>query len=215
MTISPTGWESFIIHLDILNHHGAGLTSTLRIFHYSPWYTYFPGTPCLHPVENLSLFTLIYLDRYQRARDYGWESFIIHLDILIPSRPSRSIALRIFHYSPWYTYATRREACTWVENLSLFTLMYLPDFDTTAPGGWESFIIHLDILRGSCAPTHPRVENLSLFTLIYLRRLRKDWRMSWESFIIHLDILIVLFQAFVHLLRIFHYSPWYTYDLRS
>ena len=35
--------------------------------------------------------------------------------------------LRIFHYSPWYTYCARVYREGYVENLSLFTLVHLSD----------------------------------------------------------------------------------------
>ena len=146
---SNTGWESFIIHLDILNRPWREAKESLRIFHYSPWYTYRLGVVDLRGVENLSLFTLIYLALACTPFSYRWESFIIHLDILnapggLPLHP-----LRIFHYSPWYTYCALTSHCCAVENLSLFTLIYLGAQPHQLQSGWESFIIHLDILRRS------------------------------------------------------------------
>ena len=140
----------------------------LRIFHYSPWYTYWQATLRAPLVENLSLFALIYLCTRGVVLSICWESFIIRLDILKKSCSVMGFSLRIFHYSPWYTYF-------WVRHL----------------------------LAG--------VENLSLFALIYLTsaRWRRFW--SWESFIIRLDILTPRDQPVRWALRIFHYSPWYTY----
>ena len=120
-----SGWESFIIHLDILTYTHPTPTNKLRIFHYSPWYTYPAGLEPVHLVENLSLFTLIYLDDLLTPQPHSWESFIIHLDILISHAAATFPRLRIFHYSPWYTYQQRRRDRRIVENLSLFTLIYL------------------------------------------------------------------------------------------
>ena len=183
-----SGWESFIIHLDILMHRSSACRWPLRIFHYSPWYTYSCAYEELYTVENLSLFALIYLVTVDIEALAGWESFIIRLDILtkkgIPA-PARwesfiirldilihvyslmRTGLRIFHYSPWYTYTSKSTRKITVENLSLFALIYLLESLTIGAHGWESFIIRLDIL----IDRHRQCE----------RRL-----------------------------RIFHYSPWYT-----
>ena len=148
-------WESFIIHLDILNKLPALLETLLRIFHYSPWYTYPHRIHKPRRVENLSLFTLIYLESRFRCRHHRWESFIIHLDILTRDVLMAIAPLRIFHYSPWYTYAEARTAEEQVENLSLFTLIYLRPWDSRRKLRWESFIIHLDILiRKENKPMH-------------------------------------------------------------
>ena len=119
------GWESFIIRLDILTRQRASSVSRLRIFHYSPWYTYARSWFRFTSVENLSLFALIYLSGSSWSQCAGWESFIIRLDILRSSSSSSWWALRIFHYSPWYTYAFFAAAIRSVENLSLFALIYL------------------------------------------------------------------------------------------
>ena len=97
------GWESFIIRLDILTRQRASSVSRLRIFHYSPWYTYARSWFRFTSVENLSLFALIYLPAWKPLNRASWESFIIRLDILSPKMVRASIPLRIFHYSPWYT----------------------------------------------------------------------------------------------------------------
>ena len=146
--VRPHGcWESFIIRLDILNKTERLNTAALRIFHYSPWYTYSRQAAGMHLVENLSLFALIYLnDLLARARR-GWESFIIRLDILTLFGFCRLGGLRIFHYSPWYTYAVEPRASNSVENLSLFALIYLLPLSSTGWLSWESFIIRLDILK--------------------------------------------------------------------
>ena len=208
----------------------------LRIFHYSPWYTYsvFAGRRC--GVENLSLFALIYLVHVYVAPIGCWESFIIRLDILIPPRRAHLAPLRIFHYSPWYTYGGHPGASRLVENLSLFALIYLPPPTGPSPQSWESFIIRLDILTQRLleywaqlrifhySPWYTYemkqlnakvVENLSLFALIYLADPVPRRSQCWESFIIRLDILnIEDFQSALKL-RIFHYSPWYTYERPS
>ena len=225
-------WESFIIHLDILSNLIHQAAHKLRIFHYSPWYTYWSAILHGYWVENLSLFTLIYLARPGERWPRGWESFIIHLDILKQWSQKHVSWLRIFHYSPWYTYHLTISGLDTVENLSLFTLIYLTIFETSRNTSWESFIIHLDILNprlderagvlrifhyspwytyGWCSAVRRYVENLSLFTLIYLRLARACLLVGWESFIIHLDILIGDFDPSTPSLRIFHYSPWYTY----
>ena len=204
----------------------------LRIFHYSPWYTYDRPLRGRPDVENLSLFTLIYLRWPERTSHHGWESFIIHLDILNWKWPVHQQQLRIFHYSPWYTYLHTPNTYKQVENLSLFTLIYLPCWTWACPSSWESFIIHLDILRRPPHPPTPqlrifhyspwytyksrrryipKVENLSLFTLIYLSTTTQGPTDRWESFIIHLDILNLIAPHLTRGLRIFHYSPWYTY----
>ena len=161
-------------------------------------------------VENLSLFALIYLSLCQSSYSLSWESFIIRLDIL--NERSRGVRewLRIFHYSPWYTYPPPRIALMPVENLSLFTLIYLKlRYDLQQ--------LELRIFHYSPWYTYrqrgfrfPRVENLSLFTLIYLTQPNHSLTQSWESFIIHLDILNTYPAPRQHPLRIFHYSPWYT-----
>ena len=161
----------------------------LRIFHYSPWYTYKVLYCHATAVENLSLFALIYLVRGRVRRVFRWESFIIRLDILIYAIQCLLGLLRIFHYSPWYTYCQLVNCCLPVENLSLFALIYLTYPDCVTFGCWESFIIRLDILTYQVLTgfqklrifhyspwyTYPRthqgarrVENLSLFALIYL-----------------------------------------------
>ena len=139
-------WESFIIRLDILRRWRLVRAGLLRIFHYSPWYTYAHPCPWASRVENLSLFALIYLNRRFPWWWKSWESFIIRLDILTLGRFCNWTPLRIFHYSPWYTYCwlTRRAWC--VENLSLFALIYLPNPEDRRRTRWESFIIRLDIL---------------------------------------------------------------------
>ena len=119
------GWESFIIRLDILTAHDRHIPRRLRIFHYSPWYTYCSRPARIAPVENLSLFALIYLRRETEYRLPGWESFIIRLDILSPWDWVPPPRLRIFHYSPWYTYSPQTSLLSAVENLSLFALIYL------------------------------------------------------------------------------------------
>ena len=119
------GWESFIIRLDILTAHDRHIPRRLRIFHYSPWYTYCSRPARIAPVENLSLFALIYLRRETEYRLPGWESFIIRLDILTRHKQACYPRLRIFHYSPWYTYKSWIRTKWWVENLSLFALIYL------------------------------------------------------------------------------------------
>ena len=230
------GWESFIIRLDILSATPHNLWGWLRIFHYSPWYTYSSSSNDSSNVENLSLFALIYLDSVIIEESSSWESFIIRLDILIARRLRAVELLRIFHYSPWYTYALIGSVLVCVENLSLFALIYLIQPPAPAAAGWESFIIRLDILMGSIAyslavlrifhysPWYtywpvwwngPHVENLSLFALIYLDSHDKAGFRSWESFIIRLDILTAQSQKTRYPLRIFHYSPWYTYTWRS
>ena len=160
-------WESFIIRLDILIQSLQAAAVVLRIFHYSPWYTY-TAAPCSPgTVENLSLFALIYLRRAPRCLKARWESFIIRLDILTATDWAFTAELRIFHYSPWYTYTTPPGVLSSVENLSLFALIYLRNEAAEREGCWESFIIRLDIL-------------------------------SWPG------------SASESVLRIFHYSPWYT-----
>ena len=146
--VLPRGkrWESFIIRLDILNYSKTCRAVQLRIFHYSPWYTYFQATMHQLCVENLSLFALIYLHTLPRLPSSCWESFIIRLDILNGGSQSALRWLRIFHYSPWYTYEDRARAVDAVENLSLFALIYLRGADKSGNVCWESFIIRLDIL---------------------------------------------------------------------
>ena len=122
---SSTCWESFIIHLDILKNVCVDIWGPLRIFHYSPWYTYRTQKLDKWIVENLSLFTLIYLEFLNLSCTISWESFIIHLDILSPKMQVAVTLLRIFHYSPWYTYEPHPAGEQFVENLSLFTLIYL------------------------------------------------------------------------------------------
>ena len=160
-------WESFIIHLGTLSFNTQRAAAELRIFHYSPWYTYLKAVSHLCWVENLSLFTLVHLFRPRLASRLGWESFIIHLGTLSCARPVVPRSLRIFHYSPWYTYLKSPGGRAGVENLSLFALIYLPVIAFGYPSGWESFIIRLDILKFAGS-------------------------------------------SFSSLLRIFHYSPWYT-----
>ena len=143
---SLLSWESFIIHLDILTLWQMRCTGVLRIFHYSPWYTYPSGSAERSQVENLSLFTLIYLATRSTNFTRGWESFIIHLDILTIALLMSMLWLRIFHYSPWYTYIFLVVFESTVENLSLFTLIYLYQPYQPVTPRWESFIIHLDIL---------------------------------------------------------------------
>ena len=166
----------------------------LRVFHYSPWYAYFQLRCVHHRVKNLSLFALIYLSLcslqiYSLRIDGRWESFIIRLDILSSMVHDWHDWLRIFHYSPWYTYRVEAVHHVGVENLSLFALIYLCFARIRCWGGWESFIIRLDILRkvrrrhyerlrifhyspwytyGAPITMRPIVENLSLFALIYL-----------------------------------------------
>ena len=161
------GWESFIIRLDILTPRCAAVGNPLRIFRYSPWYTYRASRWVHHHVENLSLFALIYLPVLIDYGAEGWESFIIRLDILSSGSSAVTVKLRIFHYSPWYTYNFLLQDGRGVENLSLFALIYLTATHDGAPPGWESFIIRLDIL-------------------------------------------IQILESLLSLLRIFHYSPWYT-----
>ena len=163
-----TSWESFIIRLDILNNPIFSVDLELRIFHYSPWYTYRNITMRPTPVENLSLFALIYLDSGNSAWRPSWESFIIRLDILTHSLQAQFPSLRIFHYSPWYTYDRRSWTTHTVENLSLFALIYLALRLYPTWTCWESFIIRLDILNICGHPIDYAVENLSLFALIYL-----------------------------------------------
>ena len=139
-------WESFIIHLDILSGGLLAILTELRIFHYSPWYTYWSMQTLRTWVENLSLFTLIYLAAKPPTQTDSWESFISHLDILTSTVITPDPPLRIFHYSPWYTYGEAHEWEWQVENLSLFTLIYLWPAATRQTRCWESFIIHLDIL---------------------------------------------------------------------
>ena len=122
---SPRCWESFITRLDILNWTRTYSTRGLRIFHYSPWYTYLSSSRFGSVVENLSLFTLIYLLAENLSLALGWESFIIRLDILTLASAGSTWKLRIFHYSPWYTYALTGIRLHLVENLSLFALIYL------------------------------------------------------------------------------------------
>ena len=160
-------WESFIIRLDILNKTFDPHEILLRIFHYSPWYTYHAWNAHRSSVENLSLFALIYLLQAALDAISCWESFIIRLDILTAWMPVRMVWLRIFHYSPWYTYALLSAHAEQVENLSLFALIYLPPVILIGEDCWESFIIRLDILRRAARIALP-------------------------------------------VLRIFHYSPWYT-----
>ena len=119
-------WESFIIRLDILRH----------------------GLACLRTlVENLSLFALIYLFTPLETEEISWESFIIRLDILSEVSLCMVVLLRIFHYSPWYTYQPAQQRSGKVENLSLFALIYLPPRIKRDGWCWESFIIRLDILN--------------------------------------------------------------------
>ena len=228
------GWESFIIRLDILTPRCAAVGNPLRIFRYSPWYTYRASRWVHHHVENLSLFALIYLPVLIDYGAEGWESFIIRLDILSSGSSAVTVKLRIFHYSPWYTYNFLLQDGRGVENLSLFALIYLNLRSRRPYRRWESFIIRLDILNRHSrwraaglrifhySPwyTYPNprksaesVENLSLFALIYLYWLTLPDLSSWESLIIRLDILIHTPLALDTMLRIFHYSPWYTYRL--
>ena len=141
------GWESFIIRLDILKRRPADHHQMLRIFHYSPWYTYAHRISIKDTVENLSLFALIYLAVPLRFLVNRWESFIIRLDILTVRARCSTTPLRIFHYSPWYTYQTPQPHPKTVENLSLFALIYLIATGENRTNGWESFIIRLDILK--------------------------------------------------------------------
>ena len=203
-------WESFIIRLDILMRVLFLFIDELRIFHYSPWYTYVASIPCGKTVENLSLFALIYLLRWDWSQSLRWESFIIRLDILRGDILTARYRLRIFHYSPWYTYQRNPSAPAWVENLSLFALIYLYPKCWSYSLGWESFIIRLDILIPWARQPPRVVENLSLFALIYLSRIPFSTLRSWESFIIRLDILTGPVGGVTVRLRIFHYSPWYT-----
>ena len=206
-------------------------TALLRIFHYSPWYTYRGASRVFVCVENLSLFALIYLSSSSTWRAGSWESFIIRLDILSRWAVSFQRELRIFHYSPWYTYPPPAAGEFCVENLSLFALIYLTDALIRHGARWESFIIRLDILTGPgdapkvalrifhYSPWYTylcvdacgqKVENLSLFALIYLGCWKHAASWSWESFIIRLDILNIQMTDAQAMLRIFHYSPWYT-----
>ena len=226
------GWESFIIRLDILTPRCAAVGNPLRIFRYSPWYTYRASRWVHHHVENLSLFALIYLPVLIDYGAEGWESFIIRLDILTGRVGEYITMLRIFHYSPWYTYNFLLQDGRGVENLSLFALIYLNLRSRRPFRRWESFIIRLDILNRHSrwraaglrifhySPwyTYPNprksaesVENLSLFALIYLSKSSKVCWVCWESFIIRLDILSCAHFSPREELRIFHYSPWYTY----
>ena len=149
-TCAWTGcWESFIIRLDILMGSPPCRSRRLRIFHYSPWYTYQVRHIRVDEVENLSLFALIYLSAAFWTRASCWESFIIRLDILISADVPFDAALRIFHYSPWYTYAVDGDGAAGVENLSLFALIYLRWRGNPPDTGWESFIIRLDILKNA------------------------------------------------------------------
>ena len=118
-------WESFIIRLDILTCDSSRTRLWLRIFHYSPWYTYPQPLIQATGVENLSLFALIYLTSPTPHTPFGWESFIIRLDILTSPPHPPPQWLRIFHYSPWYTYSACGARAKTVENLSLFALIYL------------------------------------------------------------------------------------------
>ena len=156
-------WESFIIRLDILNCLHDAADRMLRIFHYSPWYTYTNTLPVSLKVENLSLFALIYLNQFINHQINRWESFIIRLDILNTCTGRVSGVLRIFHYSPWYTYGYVNIMPELVENLSLFALIYLIVKSTLTPRGWESFIIRLDILnvKDDYAPRPLRIFHYS------------------------------------------------------
>ena len=205
-----TCWESFIIRLDILIHRPAQPKAKLRIFHYSPWYTYTSPTRTKPHVENLSLFALIYLWAATHRTGRCWESFIIRLDILKIRSRSGTISLRIFHYSPWYTYAGIGAWCFGVENLSLFALIYLKGGHHATVRRWESFIIRLDILR-TCAPPFRCMLRIFHYSPWYTYR-AGYWRRypGWESFIIRLDILKIQSSTGSAVLRIFHYSPWYT-----
>ena len=206
-----TGWESFIISLDILIARMDEARIMLRIFHYQPWYTY-PRLPLVEVhVENLSLSALIYLNLRIHALLARWESFIISLDILTRICLYRCSRLRIFHYQPWYTYRCETSGMDEVENLSLSALIYLAISAALRATSWESFIISLDILTRTgwaCSRalrifhyqpwyTYPHrtqpqhnVENLSLSALIYLNLRIHPLLTGWESFIISLDILI-------------------------
>ena len=141
-----------------------------------------------------------------------WESFIIRLDILRVGIVELQDLLRIFHYSPWYTYQRLFQQQVFVENLSLFALIYLGSTRLSAGNSWESFIIRLDILIGLSSGWREYVENLSLFALIYLFEDFSSLISCWESFIIRLDILTANLYPTAKALRIFHYSPWYTYS---
>ena len=145
-SITRSCWESFIIRLDILRGEVVAHRRALRIFHYSPWYTYFHRSPRPTAVENLSLFALIYLCRCWKTPCFRWESFIIRLDILTYCVGNGWSPLRIFHYSPWYTYQQHPAPHNYVENLSLFALIYLGTDILLGGNRWESFIIRLDIL---------------------------------------------------------------------
>ena len=147
-------WESFIIRLDILMM----VWETLRIFHYSPWYTYDTRGKTRPWVENLSLFALIYLAVTAFSHGRCWESFIIRLDILIGLGGCTRSWLRIFHYSPWYTYSPAALVILRVENLSLFALIYLWFILTRRFRSWESFIIRLDILTYKASWTLSRLR---------------------------------------------------------
>ena len=157
---SSVSWESFIIRLDILTEIAAAEFERLRIFHYSPWYTYAQDGCRPGGVENLSLFALIYLPLLRFAHATGWESFIIRLDILKGKAIAANPWLRIFHYSPWYTYWVGWWARLLVENLSLFALIYLVTRSSRPRPRWESFIIRLDILR---PPEYPPGARLRIF----------------------------------------------------
>ena len=184
-----SGWESFIIHLDILTRCEVTERARLRIFHYSPWYTYRIYEVLRPRVENLSLFTLIYLPSPANAPTSGWESFIIHLDILTILAAGYVTQLRIFHYSPWYTYPRKRTRAYTVENLSLFTLIYLPLSMQLFQRMLRIFHYSPWYTYWECVSRAVEVENLSLFTLIYLGVTNVARVKRWESFIIHLDIL--------------------------
>ena len=99
----PTGWESFIISLDILIANEWTSSSGLRIFHYQPWYTYRWWVRWHRVVENLSLSALIYLATRFLITVSGWESFIISLDILtyLGKTPSQSVVRPIFRTKNW------------------------------------------------------------------------------------------------------------------
>ena len=184
----------------------------LRIFHYSPWYTYGVFIVRVRLVENLSLFALIYLFFLSQSEIKRWESFIIRLDILTKAKPAPSTGLRIFHYSPWYTYRCETSGMDEVENLSLFALIYLAPVWRWQIRCWESFIIRLDILNTSQAVTSNmlRIFHYSPWYTYYLGGVSRF--LGWESFIIRLDILIHHAHLTAGKLRIFHYSPWYTYN---
>ena len=140
-------WESFIISLDILTCSQHSRIRRLRIFHYQPWYTYVPQWDYRRKVENLSLSALIYLDNRVCQVPFGWESFIISLDILSRGVAPVNEELRIFHYQPWYTYGRAGRPALPVENLSLSALIYLSKTGLIPFSRWESFIISLDILN--------------------------------------------------------------------